>query len=498
VSADGKPRRLSEIDAAFLYLERREIPLAIAGVFLFDGPIEYDDFVAAIDSKIHLIPRYRQVVVPPPFNLGHPTWEDYPRFEIHEHIYRTALPAPGGEAELEALSGRLFSQVMDRNKPLWEIHVVEGLSRGRGALIARVHHALADGVAGAALLKIMFDATPEGSHAVPKPAARQFTPAPAEHSLVEAVASAVHSSLKSMIAAEAALLDFGQALFTERMQTGLQRFLKLAPEWAKPVERLPFNRPCGPERKFCWSEIGFDEVQAIRARLGGTVNDVVLSIVTRAIARYAQHHGQSVQDRFVRIICPVNVREHEQQDSCGNAITFLPVVLPMGVEDPVELLHAVTYRMEVMKSVRAAELMAIAGSWIGATPPPVQALFWEGLPLLPLPLPLFNLICTNIPGSRTPLYSVGRRMIASYPQVPTGYELGVGVAVQSYDGRLFFGLTADAQAAPDVTRLRDYLKTAFRDLCRAAGIQKTRRKPAPKQTGRIHLAASAGLEGTRA
>jgi len=490
VNPDSNPvRRLSELDAAFLYLERREIPLAIAGVFIFDGPIAFDAFVQTIQSKLPLLPRYRQVVVPPPFNLGHPTWEDYPRFDIHEHIHRLELPAPGSEDELEAATGRLFSQVMDRNKPLWEIHVVEGLSGGRGAVIARVHHALADGIAGAALLNIMFDASPEGAHPVAAPPIRRAGSPPAEHSLVEAVASAIHSTLKNMIAAEAALLDFGQALFTERMQDGLQNLLKLLPEWAKPVERLPFNRPCGGERRFCWTEIDFADVKAIRERLGGTVNDVILAIVTLAISRYTKSHGQPVTGRFVRIVCPVNIREGDQQTSLGNRITFLPVVLPMGVHDPAELLHAVSTRMEIMKSVRAAELIAIVAAWIGATPPPIQALFWEGLPLLPLPLPLFNLICTNIPGSRAPLYTQGRRMIASYPQVPTGYELGIGVAVQSYDGKMYFGFTADAKAASDVTKFRDYLKTAFRDLCRAAGVKRQRRRatgPFP-----THLAASA-------
>jgi WS/DGAT/MGAT family acyltransferase len=259
------------------------------------------------------------------------------------------------------------------------------------------------------------------------------------------------------------------------MQTGIQGLIKLLPEWAGPVERLPFNRTCGSERKFCWTEIDFASVKAIRERLGGTVNDVVLSMVTRAVARYTKLHGQPIEGRFVRIVCPVSVRDEQQQNSLGNQITFLPVVLPMDVQDPEEMLRGVSTRMEIMKSVKAAELVAIAGAWLGAAPPPMQALVWEGLPLLPLPVPLFNLICTNIPGSPAPLYSVGRRMIASYPQVPTGQELGVGIAVQSYNGKMFFGLTADAQAAPDVTRLRDYLKASFTDLCRAAGIKKPRR-----------------------
>jgi diacylglycerol O-acyltransferase len=358
--------------------------------------------------------------------------------------------------------------------------VVDGLNGGRGALIVRIHHALADGIAGAAILNMMFDSTSESLPPLKPPVPHAPAP-PSEHSIVHAVASAIHSSLKNMLAAEAALLDLGQALLTDRMQAGLKDLLKLMPEWAKPIERLPFNRPCGAERKFCWAEIDFASVATIREQFGGTVNDVILAIVTRAVARYTKFHGQPVANRFVRIVCPVNVR-HGDGRSPGNQITFLPVVLPLDVKDPAELLQAVSTRMEIMKSVRASELVAIAGAWIGATPPPVQALFWEGLPLIPFPLPLFNLICTNIPGSPTALYSLGRRMLASYPQVPTGQELGIGVAVQSYDGKMFFGLTADAHAAPDVTRLRDYLQAAFRDLCRAAGVKKPRPKPSARRT----------------
>jgi diacylglycerol O-acyltransferase len=484
-------RRLSEIDAAFLYLERREIPLPIGGVFLFDGPVPFNDFVAGIESKLPLIPRYRQVVTPPPFNLGYPTWEDYPRFDIRRHIHHVNLPEPGSEIELEALAGKLFSQVMDRNKPLWEIHVVDGLSGGRGALIARIHHSLADGIAGAAILKIMFDAAPDAARPISNPGAQRVSGPAGEHPLVEALASAIHTSLKNMISAEAALLDFAQALLTDRMKSGLQTFLKLLPEWANSAQRLPFNRPCGGERKFCWTGIDFADVKAIRERLGGTVNDVVLAIVTRAVARYTKFHGQPIADRFVRIVCPVSVREEDQQSALGNRITFLPVVLPMGVTDPVELLHAVSDRMAVMKSIRAAELVAIAGAWLGAAPPAVQAMFWEGLPLLPLPLPLFNLICTNVPGSPTPLYAVGQQMIASYPQVPTGQELGIGIAAQSYNGSIYFGLTSDAQAAPDAWRLRDYIQGSFRDLRRAAGIGGPKRRAKKDARGEGHLTAAA-------
>jgi diacylglycerol O-acyltransferase / wax synthase len=176
------------------------------------------------------------------------------------------------------------------------------------------------------------------------------------------------------------------------------------------------------------------------------------------------------------VVCPVSIRKGDQGDTLGNRISFLPVSLPMDVADPVQLLKAVAVRTQIMKSSRAAELVGIAASWLGAAPPPVQSLFWRGIPLVPMPVPLFNIICTNVPGSPTPLYSVGKRMLASYPHVPTGYELGVGCAVQSYDGKMFFGLTADADVAKDVRLLRDFIRTSWDDLCHAAGIRKAPRR----------------------
>ena len=487
-------RRLSGADAAFLYLERKEIPLNIACVALFDGPIPFREFVANIESKLDLIPRYRQVAIPPPLNIGYPTWEADPQFDIHRHIFRVRLEKPGGEAELEALAGRLLSQVLDRSKPLWEIHLVEGLGDGRGALIARIHHALADGVAGAALLRIMLDPTPESSHALRRPGPRGKPQGPAsaraEHTLAEQVGGAIQSALENVVAAEAGLLSLAEGLLSDRGKNALQELATLLPEWLIPPERFVFNKPCSGDRKFCWTEADFAQVQAIRAAFGGTVNDCLLSVVVRAIARYIRLHGEKVDGRFLRVVCPVNLRCGEQGESMGNRITFLPVVLPLDVSGPVQMLHAVASRMEIMKSVHAAELIAIAGSCLGTAPAPMQELFWRGIPLVPLPLPLLNLICTNVPGSPAALYTVGRRMVASYPHVPTGYELGLGVAVQSYDGKLFFGLTADAHVAPDVARLRDYVRVSFEELVKATA----RKQPSQKRPA--HAAYTAASGGT--
>lgn len=468
--------RLSAVDAAFLYLERKEMPLHMASVSVFDGPIPFDEFVACIDSKLHLVPRYRQVAVVPPYHLGEPTWQDDPHFDIRRHIFRVSLDLPGGQAQLEALVGRILSQLMDRSKPLWDLHVVDGLKDGRGALIVRIHHALADGISGTALVRVMLSPTSEGSRAIRKKRFRPPKRQPSGNALTATIGKAVQTTMESLIAAEATLAGFAQALLIDSPRNNLKGLLDLVPEMVKSVERLPFNESCSGDRKFCGAEFDFADVQAIRQAAGGTVNDVILTVLTRALARYVKLHRQSVVNRFVRIVCPVNLRRGTQQDGVGNQVSFLPVALPMDVRDPVQMLRTVATRTETMKRGRAADLVALAASCIAAAPPLLQALFWKSISQITLPLPLFNIICTNVGElSPVPLFAAGRRMIAYYPQVPTGCELGIGCAVQSYDGKLFFGLSADALAAPDVGRMRDFLYVSFRELCRSAGVRKAPR-----------------------
>jgi diacylglycerol O-acyltransferase / wax synthase len=473
-------RRLSGIDAAFLYLERKEIPLHIAGVFLFDGPLPFEAFVALIESRLPLLPRYRQVVVPPRHNLGQPVWEDCARFDIRNHIFRHRLRRPGGEKELEELVGRILTPLMDRRRPLWDFHVIDGLSDGRGALIARVHHSLADGISGASILKVIFDTTPDA----PRPRIRPMRSRPAKaspnrSSLAEEATELLESTVRNLVLAEAGLVGLANSLLSGSLQRDLDGVAPLLPEFAASVERLPFNRPCTGERKLYWTDFDLSDVDAIRAAGGGTLNDVVLTVVTRALARHAKLHRQTVDRRFVRVVCPVNLRNGENGESLGNRISFLPVALPMDVSGPLRNLREVSARTEIMKRAHVADLVALAGAMIIASPPPIQSLFWTVIPQLMLPVPLLNLICTNVPGSPVPLYALGRRMLASYPQVPTGYDLGVGIAVQTYAGKLFFGLTADTVAAPDAGRLRDLIRTCFEELARAAGARR-RRARAPK------------------
>src|SRR5215470_101509 len=469
---------MSAIDAAFLFLERKEIPLNIASVCIFESPLPFQEFVASINAKLHLVPRYRQIPVLPPWSLAFPSWQEDKHFDIYRHIFCLTLDAPGDEAQLEALAGRILSGVFDRSRPLWDMHLVDGLKDGRGAVIWRVHHALADGVSGTELLKTFLDATPDYSYIHEKPRHRRTKrqQPEAQPSLVEGISGAVNNAMSSLLEFEAGLLALARYMLDGTHSNAIKDIAELLPEYTAAIERLPFNKPCTGARKFCWTEWDIAEVQAIREAMGGTLNDVVLAVVARALTRYAKLHGESVTNRFARIVCPVSLRQPDQKNGLGNQITFLPVALPLDARGPVRMLKEVATRTEKLKRCGALGFVGLAAKWLAATARPIQAFFWRSIPDIILPVPLLNLICTNVPGPATPLYAVGKRMLATYPQVPTGWDLGVGCAVHSYNGKLFFGLIADTVAAPDVNRLRDFLAQSFGELHSAAQKNRSKKK----------------------
>jgi diacylglycerol O-acyltransferase / wax synthase len=489
---------LTGVDTAFLNLERKEIPLNIALVCVFERAIPFQKFVKDIESKLHLLPRYRQIVVVPPFHMGYPSWKNDPNFDIGRHIFRARLHSPGGDTELEALTGRIISPLMDRSKPLWDIHVIDGFGDGRGALIVRLHHALADGVSAAsAILGVILD---RAARVYPTMAPRscRAPELPAHNnSVMGAITEAVHSTAGNLGSAMDGVLGVFSGLQTSAMRSGLKGVLSLLPQTIGAFERLPFNKRCTGKRKFCWAEFEIGKVQAIRDAAGGTVNDVVLAVLTRAIAQYAELHGQNVTRRHIRVVCPVNIRRDNRE--IGNRISLMPVVLPLDINHPVAMLKAVSKHVTIMKNARIANMVAAVGGCMGIAPPAVQAALWRTIPEFLLPVPLCHIVCTNVPGSSHALYSVGRRMIASYPQVPAGYDLGINCAVTSYCRKLFVGLSADDDVAPDVGRLRDFMQSAFEDLCGSLRIERGRGQMKIPKAKRVrdarrqtHVAGSAG------
>ncbi len=471
--------RLTADDAAFLYLERKEMPLHIGSVTVYESAIDFAEFVKMVDSKLHMIPRYRQRVMPAPFNVGHPSWEDDPQFDIRNHVFETRIDAPGDDAALRELSGRLFSGMMDRNKPLWTMHVVYGLEGGRSALISKVHHCMVDGVSGVGLMSIIMNTSPE-IEAVEKP---PFAPAPipdAGQLYFNAMSAGVTDTLERMMSAQTGYFNLMQTLMNPATMTAWQDVAPLMSELMRPPDRLPFNKICSGERRITWNEFSFADARAIRGALGGTVNDVALTILSGAVAKYTRMSGMSTAGKFCRFMCPVNVRKEDQRGRLGNQVSALLVNVPLDIDDAGARLKTVTRRTEALKNSRLADILSTMTAWAGTLPAPVQAMV-AALPFVQFAAPVFNMVCTNVPGPQIPLYAVGQQMLTMYPHVPVGNDLGIGCAIQSYNQKLFFGITSDAGAAPDAVRMREFLDESFRELCRAAGLpEKREARPAPK------------------
>jgi diacylglycerol O-acyltransferase len=493
--------RLSEGDALFLYLERHGMPLHIASVAVFDGTISLAECTEFVSSKLPLIPRYFQRVAIPPLNLGLPEWEYYPEFDILNHVREVRLQR-GTDADLKAAAAKILSVMMDRRHPLWDITLIQGLRGDRTALLIRVHHCLADGIAGVGLMNVLMDPEPiahaPGKQASPFHRQRRRD---ASVSPVEGLVNSFSSMVQRLLAMQSEVVDFAQRTLAGAPQESSSDVNGLLPALPVPAERLPFNIICRGPQKIAWGEIPMAEIKAVREATGTTVNDVVITVLTSALRRYAELQGAKLKGRLLRIAVPVNTRGSGNPGELGNRISFLPVSVPLGVRNPRKLLAAVHDRMQSLKTAHAAELVGLAGSLLGMIPPPLQAL--AGPLASQLPISLCNTICTNVPGPQAPLYLLGHRMLRLYPYVPIGGELGLNCAMMSYNGAAYFGFTGDAQATPHLHRLESFLSLSFTELQKAVGIRLrqekrkrakpslvTKPKPAAKQE-EVALAASA-------
>jgi len=467
-------------DALFLYIERPGQPLSIACVSIFDGPVPLRACRDFVESKLSEIPRYTQRVTFPPFNLGLPSWQFAPHFDIRNHIRQITLRR-GTEAQLKAIASQIVSTHLDRQHPLWDITLVRGLEGNRTGMVARIHHCLADGIAGVGIMNVLMDPSPV-VHPIPRRKPVFHTP-PAR----DAGAQLLDSLLKSYFSAvKGALTLHSEALQLAQGALGdpngpLSNLMEVMPELAAPAERLPFNVVCHGPQKFAWTEIPMADIKAVRAKCGGTVNDVILTVVAAAIRRYAELHGVHLKRRSARIIIPVNVRGGDNLAELGNRISFLPVTVPLDIRDAGKLFAFVRQRMEVLKQAHAAEFVGFAGGLFATIPPAIWAAI--GPVASQLPLSLCNIICTNVPGPQMPLYLLGHKMLSWYPYVPIGGEMGVNCAVLSYNGTAYFGFTCDVNAVPDPERLEKFVSTSFAELLRSSAKAQPagEGEPAPKR-----------------
>ena len=461
--------RFSWGDAAFLYLEREGTPLNVASLFIFNGKVPLNDCIQLVKSKLPLIPRYRQRVVIPPYNVGLPMWEADSRFDIRNHIRELHLKR-GTEKELKQTTSAILSGVMDRSRPLWDFTLLQGLRGGRTGVVARVHHCLADGIAGIGLMNVLLDSTP-----VPQRAPKQRKRTSAEPqkdpgaALLESLVNSYSQLVQKALGTEAEVLKVAQGIVSQSGTGPFAELGSLLPEITAPADRLPFNQVCTGPQKFAWASVPMADFKSIRERCGGTFNDVVLTIVSTAFRKYAEAHKVSTTGRLLRLVVPVNVRGTGDVGKLGNRISFVPVPVPLDITDPRRLLAEISQRTQLIKNAHIAELVGLFASLLAAIPTSVQALI--GPIASRLPLSVCNVICTNVPGPQTPIYLLGHRMTAWYPYVPIGGEMGVNCAILTYDGSAYFGFTGDAHAAPDLERMEQFVTQSSVELRKAAGVR---------------------------
>jgi WS/DGAT/MGAT family acyltransferase len=455
---------MSVQDAAFLHIENSNNPMHIGSVAVLEGPAPaYGDLVRLIASKLPQVPRYRQKVRFAPGGVGRPVWVDDPHFQILYHIRHTALPPPGGRDELRNLAGRVFAQTLDRGKPLWELWMVEGLNGGRWAVISKVHHCMVDGVSATDLLTVMFDST-DAPTLDAQPVEWAPEPEPGVFSL------AAHGVVQTVADPLGRLRDIPGALrITAGPRTRLAEgaaLLRSLAEWGRR-SATSLNGPIGPHRRWSWAEASLDDVKTVRQGLGGTVNDVVLAAITAGFRALLLERGEDVSNRVVRTLVPVSVRADSERGLYNNRVSGIFPGLPVSIVDPADRLNAISGQLSMLKGSKQAVAGDALVKLAGFAPPMLLSL---GARLAArTPQHALQTVTTNVPGPQYPLYVVGRRMVYSYPYVPIMGSVRISIAIFSYCGRLFFGITGDYDTVTDIDVLRDGIEEGMRELVTAAG-----------------------------
>ncbi|REJ75561.1 MAG: wax ester/triacylglycerol synthase family O-acyltransferase [Acidobacteria bacterium] len=455
--------RLSSMDATFLYLEKKECPLHIGSTSVFDGPLDVEAVKKHVSDRLHLIPRYKQKVVPDPFAISHPTWEFDENFDVDNHIFEVETSGKIGLDTLAEIAGEKMTYVMDRGKPLWELFIVNGLEGGGSGMIAKVHHCMVDGISGVDLIKILFDIKPESDPPPPPTETDKEKPPKLDptRKLFDSILGSMEEGMNRFLELQAGMMYLAANLANPKIAEKLPQMADVLPSVAAPVAILPFNKECNGERRLAWSEYSFKDARKIKNVLEGTVNDVVLTLISESVARYSRLHGTETVDRKVRFMMPVSLRQKEQRGSLGNLISIIPVEIPLEFDDLATRFEYVNEKTAMMKETRLAESILTVGAAYSLLPAPMQSVIGT---LADTPVPPFNLVATNVPGPQIPLYLTGREMLAHYPYVPIGYGLGLGVAIFSYNKELYFGLSSDKGAMDDVEKFKEVMDCVFEEL----------------------------------
>ncbi len=457
--------RLTALDTSFLELETPDVHMHVGSVGIFEpgplaregGGLHFDHILEVAEASLRRAPRFRQKLARVPLS-GHPVWIDDDRFNLLYHIRHTSLPVPGDERRLKRLVGRIMSQKLDRSKPMWELWFVEGLEEGRFAVISKIHHCLIDGISGVDLLSAFMGPDPEHR---PASGDGRWTPRPAPSPLAllgEEVSR--RASLPWRLAQQASAVMRKPRASADAAAHAASGFAEAVGGSLVPASETPFNVPIGPHRRFDWTRFDMGIVREVKEKIGGKLNDVVLSCVAGAVRTRLASAGTPLDEIDFRVFIPVSTRTAEQRGKLGNRVSLLVAPLPVGEEDPrrrVERVVEETQKLKTSGQVRGAEAFEEISDWTSTT-------LLTSLSRLAASRRAFNLVVTSVPGPPMPIYLAGAKMLTSYPLVPLFENQALGVALFSYDGGLHWGFNADWDALPDLHEFVGAIEQEFEKL----------------------------------
>jgi WS/DGAT/MGAT family acyltransferase len=456
--------RLTAVDASFLTNESASSHMHVGAILIFEGPPpRYVDLVEHVRGRLHLVPRFRQKLVVPPLEAGRPLWADDVNFNLSYHIRHTALPEPGGEAQLKRLAGRVFSQQLDRSKPLWELWLVQGLERDRFAILTKTHHAMVDGISGVDIGTVLFDLEP-----VPKPAAIEEAWVPQKSpSTTELVGRGLGDAIGVPIrVAEKAIDAIRHPESAARKAVeGLEAVSAVLGQFADPAPDVPLNQEIGPHRRYVWARSELATFKRIKDGLGGTVNDVVLAVVTGSIRNWLHSRGVRTEGLELRALVPVSIRAEDEHGNLGNRLAAMRGPLPVYIEDPVRRLHIISEEMAGLKESKQALGAEMISRFNDFAPPTLLAQASR----INFSTRLFNLLVTNVPGPQVPLYVLGRELEEVFPVAFLPQNHALAVAIMSYHGKIGFGLLADYDSMEDIELIGSGITDSLAELEAAAG-----------------------------
>jgi diacylglycerol O-acyltransferase len=460
--------RLSSFDTSFLANEKDNAHMAIGAILVFDGPPPTEDeFLALVRSRLHLLPRLRQRLLTPPLGLGTPFWVDDETFDVHRHVSAAILPAPGTDAELRALAGRLLAPPLDRRKPLWELTLVSGFAEDRFAVVYKTHHAMADGISAVDIGMLLFNVERTTEPPDPEEPWRPHrTPSHAGLGVRAAtgVVATLHRCLRWLTGA---VRDPADA--SRRTSDGLIGLWEVTWNLLRPAPRVPINPGgVGPQREFAWEQFDLAEFKRIKNALGGTVNDVSLAVATGALRAWFTEREVATDGIELKALVPVSIRTIDEHGELGNKLTAMRGPLPVGLADPAERLAVISTAMDDLKASKqplGAEAIWGLNDWFRDFAPPILL---GPTAAINFSTRLFNLLVTNFPGPQIPFYALGRELVAIHPVGFLARRHGLAIAILSYNGRVSFGLLADPDSVPGVERLAAHLDAAVAELGAAA------------------------------